>query len=124
MFGPFIITAISDEGKQNVIMHLVLEGSSQCILGKNVTNESEIMYMDINALKYRICSTFDNISMTEANRRSYVNLDHSKISRSDNGILRAPSGRAMDCKDWRKVKAVFDKVHNMSTNMLHTLTSS
>lgn len=80
--------------------------------------------MDRKALKFKVDGTFDYISMTEANMLSCVNLDRFKITESDNTVLGALSGLAIDGEDWSKAKAVIDKFPYMSANMIRTLPSS
>lgn len=50
--GSVVITAISDSGRKVLIHHFVLDGSSQGVIGKNVTKESNILKINRNALQF------------------------------------------------------------------------
>ena len=50
ILGSYVLTLISDNGNEVRIRHLVLDGSSQWVIGKNVTGKCDILHAKQNAL--------------------------------------------------------------------------
>lgn len=46
MFGPVLLTARRKSGLAPAIRHLVLDGSSQWVVGRNVTSRANILQLD------------------------------------------------------------------------------
>lgn len=66
--------AISDNGKKIYIKHLVLDGSSQWFIDKNVTNNANILHANRSAIQFYNDGHADRISIYDHKFLSYMDI--------------------------------------------------
>jgi len=105
-----VLAATSDSGREVLIRHLVLDGSSQWVIGKNVTQKANILHLSKNALQFSHSGDVEHISLLNSNFLSYIPLTvfvpECQLSSALSGI----NGNLMADEPWCEVKAVVDKV--------------
>ena len=111
IMGSIILTATSDTGRPVDITHLVLEGSSQWVIGRNVTRKANIEHINRNAIAFMVNDQLDYISITNSGFLSYVQIDMFCISHDTENVLECLSGSMLEEKSWSEVKAIIEKVH-------------
>ena len=74
ILGSVMFTATSDSGLNVFIRHLFLDGSSQWVIGKNVTQKANILQIGKNALQFIVDDVTEHISMTNLEFLSYISL--------------------------------------------------
>ena len=127
ILGSIVLTATSDHGTPVRITHLVLEGSSQWVIGRNVTRKANIEHIGRNALVFYGDGECEYISIINYNFLSYLSIDSFKssynncnhvavsdtrlLSRNRSLTLSSISAVAIDTPPWSDVKRIIDKVH-------------
>lgn len=111
IIGSFMINARTDNGNIVKIRHLVLQGLSQWVIGKNVTDHSDILHRTRNSLKLGPENYPDYISLVNSSRLCYIPLsvfmDQHKIA----SALSSMNGNLLQRKSWSEIEAIVDKVH-------------
>lgn len=74
ILGSVVLTAQSDGGRLIDITHLVLQGSSQWVIGRYVTRKANIEHIGRNTLTFEAHGEQDYISLTNSGFLSYVLL--------------------------------------------------
>lgn len=118
ILGSILLTALSDDCSPIHIRHLVLEGSSQWLIGRNITGKSNIMHIGTNAIVFAGPNhSTKSITMVDHDLHSYV--PYVAFSRAATGkhqsaslnSLCASSTHATETRPWSEVKRIIDKVH-------------
>ena len=94
--------------------HLVLRGSSQWVVGRNVTNKCEILHADGNRLRFKLkCGTCDYLALKNFQMHSYVPRESFRPAprSSFTSVLSALHGVSIDECSWQTIKKTVDKVH-------------
>lgn len=79
ILGSVILNARTSFGQKVSIRHLVLDGSSQCGIRKNVTRHADIIHNGRDALKLPIGDRFEFIDLIEHEFLSYMHMSTSGI---------------------------------------------
>ena len=111
ILGSFVLSAQSDSGRTICITHLVLQGSSQWVLGRNITRKADIEHIDRNALTFKAHGEHDCITLTNSEFLSYIMLSRFVKPNMEETVLNGLSGRMLDQKPWTEIKSIIDKVH-------------
>lgn len=111
ILGSTVLTAISDSSNSINITHLVLEGSSQWVIGRNVTRKANIEHLERNALAVVADGITDYVSMIDHEFLSYIPLDCFTANRKSASTMSCLSAVTTCDKPWSEVKKVIDKVH-------------
>ena len=75
IIGSVVLFATTDNGNSISIRHLVVSGSSQWIVGRNLTRRCNIEYIGRNAIRLPTIKPTDYIQMYEFYMHSHVNID-------------------------------------------------
>lgn len=89
----------------------MLDGSSQWVIGKTVTQNSAILHLTKNALQFDNGNDIDYILMVNHDRLAYILLSSFAPKVEDTTILFGLNGRLLADKTCAEVKAVLDRVH-------------
>ena len=111
ILGSTVLSAQSDSGRTICITHLVLQGSSQWVLRKNITRKADIEHIDRNALTFKAHGEHDCITLTNSEVLSYIMLSRFVKPNMEESVLNGLSGRMLDQKPWNEIKSIIDKVH-------------
>lgn len=111
IIGSLFLTAMSDSGNPIRMRHLIVEGSSQWVIGRNVTKSCDILQIDTNVLK---------LPVVDSDMNSFIPYE-SFCTRRTNGLLYTDrsaifcaagmlhsSTRSLSCSDTKKI---VDKIH-------------
>ena len=109
ILGSIVLTATSDKGNPVSITHLVVAGSSQWVLGRNVTRRSNIEHLDTNALVFLVDGKRDQISLTDEDFLSYISLDYFTLSIINGSTVSSLSAITIDATPWSDIKKIIDK---------------
>lgn len=74
MLGSYFLKFYSDSGCSVLIIHLVLDGASRWVIRKNVTQHSDILHNERNALKSIFDGQKEYISLTELRFLTYTQI--------------------------------------------------
>lgn len=115
IIGSIMLTAKTETG-QIMIRHLVIEGSSQWILGRNVTKKCNIVHIGGNFLELPDQS---RIPITNKDFHSYISgkLFFSKENTWDEGMkyklfcAAATIQNETSSRSWAELRKIVDKVH-------------
>lgn len=115
IIGSISFNAESDDGINVSIRHLVIEGSSQWIIGRNVTTHCDIIHSNGNYLRMKNGST---ITLHDHDMHSYVpytafcktKLDYTAETMLFCATASIPS--IQSARPWVELKHVIDKVHS------------
>ena len=73
ILGSVILSITSEEGTVSNIRHLIIDGSSQWLIGRNVTTKANIMHADGDCLSFPSSDgSFDTLSLTTHEMHSYL----------------------------------------------------
>ena len=109
--GSIVLTTTSDKNIPVQITHLVLDGSAQWVIGRNVTSRSNIEHIEQNALVFVADGERDSISIIDDNFLSYIALDRFTVTRNQGSTLSCLSAVTLDTTPWSDVKKIIDNVH-------------
>lgn len=90
ILGSVALHAITDLGKSITIRHIVIEGSSQWIFGRNITRVCNIIHLGRHALQLP-CDDPDYLSLIDHDNHSHVSLDRF-VPPPDHNLLYAHVG--------------------------------
>lgn len=103
----------SDQGVIVHICHLIIEGSSPWVLGRNVTSKADIIYLNVNYLKVMIDETVNTLQLKYGRDHSFI--DRSKFFHADFKSVNDPESRAICTHSasmtWKNNKRIVDRVH-------------
>ena len=106
-----MLTATSDKNNAVQITHLVLDGSSQWIIGRNITSRSTIEQYDQTAPVFVANGERDSIAIIDDSFLSYIALDRFTVTRNQGSALLCLSAVTLDTTRWSDVKKIIGKVH-------------
>ena len=119
ILGSVLLSAKPDLVTPIQIRHLVLEGSSSWVIGRNVTRVCNIIHIGSNRLEFLDSNgTWEKITMADVGDHSY--LDASRFMRNNLSIDGDSSERSLICLtcsvhsaelSWADIKKIIDKVH-------------
>jgi len=116
IIGSVVITARSDQGGDVSIRHLVIQGSSQWIIGRNVTSSCNMVRIGRNVLE--LPGNSGTVSLVNHDLHCYVPfetfcagyLEPLKV----NAVMFCATSKlddAVEKRPWSEVKAIIDKIH-------------
>jgi len=119
ILGSIFLTAQSEQGNPIHIKHLVIDGSSQWVIGRNVTKLCDIIHQTANVLKLPPdpdTNISDTLKLIDQDFHSYLPWDiFCSKSRKDMPIISTfycASARIEGQNDsWASIKKIVDKVH-------------
>ena len=111
ILGSIVLTATSDTGNPVSITHLVVSGSSQWVIGRNVTSRSNIEHLETNSLVFLADGKRDRFSLTDEGFLSYISLDYFKPDITNCSPVSSLSAITLDIAPWSDIKKIIDKVH-------------
>lgn len=111
ILGLVVIKAVSDNSRNVLIRHLVLDVSSQWVIGKNVTKHANIVYVYRNAVEFQVEGVTDCFSIIEHKFLSYVPLDEFAPNSNEEIALTCLNDILSGNYSWKQTKAIIDKVH-------------
>lgn len=109
--GSTVLTAISDNGNPVKVTRLVLKGSSQWVIGRNVTRKANKEHLERNSLAFFVDRNMDYIYMVDHEFLSYILLDSFIANRNDASTLSYLSAVTAHNMPWEVVRKVIDRVH-------------
>lgn len=110
IFGSIVLTVLSERKCPVHITHLVLSGSSQWIIGRNVTRMCKIDHLERNALLFYNGNEMDAIKLIDFEFLSYIPL-HSFFACDSNNTISCLNANALSQRPWKEIKMIIDKVH-------------
>ena len=103
-----------------MIRHLVLEGSSECIFGRNVTRRSDILHNGMNCIRFTVPDgSHESIPLIDHDMHSYIpkaafactEKRHAYVSGTSSGVLSSVSAKPIQDCSWTTIKQTIKKVH-------------
>lgn len=110
-FVLFFMTGISDWRRPIHIFHLVLDGCSQWVIGKNVIQYANFIHIAQNSLKFYIYSSKVQRSTVTNNLLIHMRSPTFTTSCKPSSFLSGMNENLLAGKPWSSVKNVVDKVH-------------
>lgn len=112
ILGSVVLTAYSDSNRPIDITHIVLRGSSQWIVGRNVTRKADIQHINGNALVFCVgeLDERDSIKLFNDKFLSYIPMDRFSQTKNFSSIS-ALSARPVPKRTWNEIKHIIEKVH-------------
>lgn len=83
ILGPAVLTTQSDQGIQINIRHLIIEGSSQWIIGRNVTQYADIIHVNGNYLRFSNTKSNEPVTLQLLNHDMHSYLPSDMFYHSD-----------------------------------------
>lgn len=111
ILGSVEVNARTDSGREVMIRHLVLDGSSQWVIGKNVTRRSDILHAERNAVRFIVDGVAEYFSLYEKDLLSYMPISAFEMQTCNDSVLVCLNGNLNHDRPWKEVKAIIDKVH-------------
>ena len=111
ILGSEVSTVKSDSGRSVEIRHLILQGSSHWVIGRNVIRKENIEHLDRNAIAFMADGEIYYISLIDSGFLSYILLDRFTESGESNCVIQCVNGNTLKDKTWKEVTAILDKVH-------------
>ena len=123
ILGSVMISARTDGNEIVEINHLIISGSSQWVIGRNVTRACDIVHIGGNRLNLPSADggteNADTISLVDSDMHSYMPYDiflrcanaSSEIVGSRLYCATATIGSSRDSPSWKDVQKIVDKVH-------------
>ena len=108
ILGSIVLTAYSDSNRKVDITHIVISGSSQWIIGRNVTKYSNIEHINKNALVFKTEDQLDYISLVEHKFLTYIPIERFYREKQVIGGLSAVT---VSNRPWKEIQKIVDKVH-------------
>lgn len=114
IIGSILIPARTDEGVTIYIRHLIIEGSSQWVIGRNITQYCNILRVGKNVLE--LPSNGGSISLKNHDLHCFVpySIFCTTIGKESESIMfcaTATMGLVKEVRPWKELKAIVDKVH-------------
>jgi len=114
--GSIMFTALSDQGNYIRMRHLIIEGSSQWLIGRNVTKSCDILHIGKNLLKL---PDDDTISLVDKDLHSFIPYNtfcgkRRVLCESDKSTIfcaTAIVSCSEESRPWIETKKIVDKVH-------------
>lgn len=110
ILGWTALTAESDNDQNINNRHILIEGSSQWVIGRNVTSKINILHVGRNAVQLLKDTSQDYISMKSRERLSYIPLSRFIVDQQSSVLSCLSSGTATN-RSWGEIKHIVDKVH-------------
>lgn len=120
ILGSTILNFKSDNDRIVAVRHIIVDGSSPWVIGRNVTRECNIIHISGHFLRLpKLNNQIDRITMIDHDHHSYIPLESVMLPNdgSDNTCkLAGFSARArginnIDQMEWPVLKRILDKVH-------------
>lgn len=117
ILGSFNITAMSDSANLIRIRHLIVDGSSQWVIGRNVTRESDILHYDGSRVLFPpVNGDRDSMLLIDDGLHSYLDLSRfpAFVSASQSVALTCSAVEPQSsptARPWLETRRVIDKVH-------------
>eukprot|EP00171_Calliarthron_tuberculosum_P022021 IDg22021t1 len=118
IIGSLVLNAISDQGDSVEVRHLVIDGSSQWVIGRNVTRFCDIIHVGENLIRFSNKSITGSISLIENDFHSYlpykIFIAQFNGTRNPNTAMFCATAKFKQSKNtelWSTKKKVIDKVH-------------
>lgn len=110
-----MLTSNTDNGSQARIRHSVLVGSSQCVVGRNVTSKADIENIGRNALVSAANGKEDLISIKNHSFLSFIKLDRflpslPSVNINNESTFSCMSANFRDLSPWTEVKSVVNEI--------------
>lgn len=110
VLGSVMISGHSDNDHCVEIRHLLHDGSSQCVIGKNVTKYANILHADQNVIKFMVGDVKDSFGMIEHEFLSYIPLVTFAPKAKRLSVMSCLHGNICDIYSWNETKSIIDKV--------------
>lgn len=111
ILGSVMISGHSDNGRCVEIRHLVLDGSSQWVIGKNVTKYANILHADQKVIEFMVGDVKDSFSMIEHEFLSYIPLVAFAPKAKRLSVMLCLNGNICNNYSWNETKSIINKVH-------------
>lgn len=93
------------------IRHLVEEGTSKWVIGRNVALKDNSIHVRPNAIHIQQECIEDDISMVNKGRLSYVPLSKFSLTKINYvPVLSCLNGNTLSCRPWSQVNQIMDRV--------------
>ena len=120
--GSTMLRFRSDAGNEIEIRHIVIDGSSPWVIGRNVTRKCDIVHINGNYIRFPPSDgVSDTLSMSDYNLHSYIPLEavlkpHAlsppvSILTGFSADLDIESKRGVN-RPWSELKRIVDRVHD------------
>lgn len=98
ILGSVVLLAFKSDGTQMLIRHLVLDGSSQLVVCRNVTSRTDIPQIDGCCLRTEGATGSPvSLPLLDRNHHLYFPLSLFRQHKSVRGITVTTGARALDC---------------------------
>lgn len=106
------LSPITDTGNAPAIRHLVVEGSSEWVTGRNVTARSDILHVSRNAIQICTNGLDDLVPMVYSGSLSYIPLKNFRLTNENpKPLLFCLHDSILHEKSRKEVKTIIDRVH-------------
>ena len=106
-----VITATFDRSRPLCTTYVVIYGSSQWVIGRNVTRNANIEHIGKNALVFLADGQRDQIFIVNDDFLSFISMDCSTSQCKNGSTLSCLSSVILDSTPWCEVKKIIDQVH-------------
>lgn len=104
-----MIIANSDKGYPVHITHLVLEGFSQWVIGRNITQKANLQHLGNNEIMFYVNGEPDSLTLLDHEFLSHMKL--SSFTGIKNPATICGNSSLLNKKHWHDLKKVIDKMH-------------
>lgn len=119
IIGTVRLQCIADQGTAVGINHLIIDGSSQWVVGRNVTSHCNIEHINGHHLSFNIpnSASMDTMSMVTFGDHSYLPVsmfmasDAFDVVGRDNPIVSLSCSVSAASLSWPELKRMIDKIH-------------
>lgn len=117
IIGSVMLTTLSDQGTPVNIRHLIIQGSSAWVIGRNVTRLTDIIHLNGNFLKFDVPETCEpnTIQLTDHDFHSYLLREkfyHSEFkSIQDPKCSSIVASSASATLSWNGTKKIIKRIH-------------
>ena len=115
--GSVLLTARCNDGTLIQIRHLLIEGSSPWVIGRNVTRKCNILHAEGDLLQVPVVNSNSvSLSLLEHELHSYIPSEafHSKTTAGSSKRLFCATANLQEIhadRPWSEIKKIVDKVH-------------
>lgn len=114
IIGSVLISARSDQGDEINIRHLVIEGSSQWVTGRNVTQKCNIVRIGKNELE--LPDNSGTISLNNHDLNCYIPYEIfcNGVGKGKDAVMFYATSQldtAVEVRPWKQIKSIIGKVH-------------